>query len=93
MVDHPKKPFTLATRHIRDKDNAAPEPKPPRWAQYPRLNIAPSGALGIKRNMPAPKTARADKEPRKLNLAFRDKAREFKPIVSKSRDKDHGHER
>ena len=99
MVERSKKPFTLAAqpqkevKNIRDKDNAGLEPAAPRWAQHPRPNIAPPGMSGIKRNMPVPQTARTNKAPRWLKHEFGDKARKFKPIVPKSRDKDHGHER
>lgn len=32
---------------IRDKDNAAPRPKPPRQSRYPAPNMAPPGMKGI----------------------------------------------
>jgi|GEM_PF-2724395 len=36
--------------HIRDKDNAQLIPKPPAGARHP-ANLAPAGALGIRRNL------------------------------------------
>ena len=62
MTNNPKRPFNQATDrrkqsvqdqheiegNIRDKDNAAPRPKPPSIARYPAPNMAPIGAVGIK---------------------------------------------
>lgn len=68
MAEHPKKPFSLATKpekdleNIRDKDNAQPQAKPA-WAQKPRPNLAPSGMSGIKRGLRSPAPPKPDKEP------------------------------
>lgn len=66
MAEHPKKPFTLAANpdqkleNIRDKDNTSLRPNPPRAVKQSHPKLAPSGMLGIKRNLPA--TSRAKQE-------------------------------
>lgn len=49
-------PFNRVTQPdgspLRDKDNAAPEPKPSNQNLKPRPNLAPAGAMGIKTNLP-----------------------------------------
>lgn len=103
MTDRPKTPFEKAvhhlpnnkdhpqpntTKHIRDKDNAGPDLKPD-FSRYPARNLAPKGAMGIKRNLLSPI------EPQKHG-AFTlngpgDLTREFVPLARD--DKDRGRDR
>ncbi|PCI85559.1 MAG: hypothetical protein COB24_12655 [Hyphomicrobiales bacterium] len=94
MVDEIKKPFKLAAspqkdnQTIRDKDNTAPHPPPPRWSRTPALNIAARGALGIKMGLPAPK-------PKSVKHSFTkgDLKKSFKPIAAPSHNKNKDIER
>lgn len=63
------KPFAVAAKelsHIRDKDNAAPQPTPPAQAKRPAPNLAPPGMSGIKRSWqigsPASKPPKSEKQ-------------------------------
>jgi len=60
--------------HIRDKDNAQLIPKPPAGAKHPP-NLAPAGALGIRRNL-VPKSEQKQVDPEKdkpKKIVFRSK--------------------
>ncbi|MQY43170.1 hypothetical protein GG681_11010 [Epibacterium sp. SM1969] len=54
MDETSKKAFATAAKtpadNIRDKDNAQLVPKPPTGAKHPP-NLAPPGAVGIRRNL------------------------------------------
>ena len=89
----PKNPFNLhaspENAPIRDKDNVETRLEPKHQRSAP--NLAPTGNLGIKRDLP-------NNEPAKTSKRFTikkagDLSKEFKSIAPKSPDKDHGWER
>ena len=89
----PKKPFNLHAdpkdTPIRDKDNVETRLKPKHQRSAP--NLAPTGNLGIKRDLP-------NSEPAKTRKRFTikkagDLSKEFKSIAPKSPDKGHVWER
>ncbi|MBL1438214.1 MAG: hypothetical protein COB08_018695 [Rhodobacteraceae bacterium] len=89
----PKNPFNLhadpKTAPIRDKDNVETRLEPKYQRSAP--NLAPTGNLGIKRDLP-------NNEPAKTSKRFTikkagDLSKEFKSIAPKSPDKNHGWER
>jgi len=58
---------------IRDKDNAQLIPKPPEGARHP-ANLAPAGALGIRRNLVPKSKQQADPDKDKpKKIEFRSK--------------------
>jgi len=90
-----KKPFNLHANPkdtpIRDKDNVEIKLQPKHLPINPAPNLAPTGSLGIKRDLP-------NNEPVKTAKRFTvkkasDLSKEFKSITPKSLDKDHGWER
>ena len=97
MPDHrPTKPFNLNAdpdrMKVRDKDNAKPQLQPKHLPINPAPNLAPTGSLGIKRNLPS------SNEPAKTTKRFTikkagDLSKEFKSVAPKSPDKGHGWER
>lgn len=105
MADHPYKPFndavagkvpnkdkqqTHEAKHIRDKDNAAHTPPPPRFALGATTRQAPRGAKGIKRDL---KVSNDNEQDQGFKLSGPgDLKREFKPFA-RNHKKDHGIER
>ena len=91
----PKNPFNLhadpKNAPIRDKDNAKPKLQPKHLPISPAPNLAPTGSLGIKRDLP-------NNEPAKTAKRFTvkkagDLSKKFKSIAQKSQDKGHSWER
>lgn len=92
MTERPKKPFNLLARPddepLRDKDNAHPRHEP-KIERKPAPNLAPGGALGIRRGLPSKDDSKAEK---RFNFAKAgDLTRAFTPIArggpDKSRDR------
>lgn len=87
----PKKSFNLHANPkdapIRDKDNVETRLEPKHQRSAP--NLAPTGNLGIKRDLPTSTQPAKRFTIRKAG----DLSKEFKSIVSKSPDKGHGWER
>lgn len=95
MVDRPKNPFTLAANpdrknpeQIRDKDNTAPHPPPPRIVHTPAPNMAARGSMGIRRGLPVPKP-----KPVKHSFTKGDLNKAFKPIATLFHNKNKDIER
>ena len=91
----PKSPFNLHADPkdvpIRDKDNVETKLQPKHLPINPAPNLAPTGNLGIKRDLP-------NNEPAKTAKRFTikkagDLPKEFKSIAPNSPNKDHGWER
>lgn len=90
MSERPKWPFALAhdgktspekpdkEPAIRDKDNAQLRLDPPNKESAPRLDIAPAGAVGVKRNLQTPahqKAKRFDVKPGAATKDFKSPSR------------------
>lgn len=104
-ADRPKKPFNLAVRNqsehidkqseidpdIHDKDNAQPELKPDRSYLRPRQNLAPSGTIGIRRDLPPPSEGERDGQRRSQEQPSL--KREFKSVAGRSPDDGKMHDR
>lgn len=102
MSDNPYKPFNDAVKNInpekepeqpekiRDKDNVAPAPKPPSFGYVGRSNAAPRGHTGIKRDLRTPEAQKAKQSDIKAPGAV---TREFKSIVTPSKNKGHDRDR
>lgn len=88
-ASHNSKPVKVKLQSIedlnplRDKDNAAPQMKPS-FADQPRPNLAPSGSVGMKRDMPVPEHQKAKRFDIKKPDALK---KEFKRLVEPSKDR------
>lgn len=94
MPDHrPTKTFNLNANpknaSIRDKDNVATRFEPKHLPTNPAPNLAPTGSLGIKRNLPI------GTQPAKRFTIKKagDLSKEFKSIAPRSPAKGHDWER
>ena len=85
----------------RDKDNAAPRIKPPKNVRIAPKGFAPPGMSGIKPSpaidksrMPAGQAPKSPQAKKRFALGLAGELKkQFKPLVSKSPDKDKGIER
>lgn len=88
----PKKPFNLHAdpkdTPIRDKDNVETKLQPKHLPINPAPNLAPTGSLGIKRNL----TIGTERTKRFKIKKAGDLSKEFKSIAPKSPNKDRGWE-
>jgi hypothetical protein len=108
MVDRPTGPFWDASHHTpaqkdqlktplelnpeRDKDNAEPRPKPS-YARNRHPQLAPGGTLGTKRGLASSNKPSAERATTSPDRPKDQAAKAFAPIVPRSPDPDHGHER
>ena len=74
---------------VRDKDNAKPKLQPKHLPINPAPNLAPTGSLGIKRDLPTSTQPAKHFTVKKAG----DLSKEFKSIAVRSPDKGHEWER